>query len=198
MRPGVRDPKPEETNDAAALQPWAWSSGISRIYGTPRHNGTFSRNQIFFRDRVDFRRSYSHKAVEHGVDAIRIAVEKREAGEIVHQAEAWHVRAHASLEHRIIICAKFYFHRPQFVFGDFFILHFADDLVVGLDGSVGSELRTVINLRNHFRRAVGIKNVHTSLSAYRNFLFENELAVDASGTAAVQNAIQDGHGVPVF
>src|SRR6202046_4901724 len=123
MRPGVRDPKPEEMSDAAALQQSGCSSGVSRIHGKPRHNGTISRNQIFFRDRVDFRRSYSHKAVEHGVDAIRIAVEKREAGEIVHQAEAWHVRAHASLEDALIICGEFYFNPPQLVFGDFFLLN---------------------------------------------------------------------------
>ena len=116
----------------------------------------------------------------------------------MHQAEARHVGAHASFEHRIIVGAKFHFHRPEFVFADFFLLHFADHFIVCSDGSVGSKLRAVINLRDHLRRAVSVENVHSPFRSYRNLLFENELAVDASGASTMQNTVQNRHGVPVF
>ena len=49
---------------------------------------------------------------------LRIAIEQREARQIMHQAEARHMRAHSAFEHRVIIGAKFHFHRIEFVFAD--------------------------------------------------------------------------------
>ena len=65
------------------------------------------------------------KSVEYRVDAFRIAVEQSEAREVVHQAEAGHVGAHAAFEHRIIIRAEFHLHRIEFVERYSLLLHFA-------------------------------------------------------------------------
>ena len=60
---------------------------------------------------------------------LRIAIEQREARQIMHQAEARHVRTHSAFEHRVIVGAEFHFHRIEFVFADALVLHLANHLV---------------------------------------------------------------------
>ncbi len=90
------------------------SSAAGRRISTARFVGT--RNLL--RGGLRFRWSDVEKAVENRVHAVRIAIEQREAREIMHQAEARHVRAHSAFEHRVIIGAEFHFYRVEFVFGD--------------------------------------------------------------------------------
>ncbi len=76
------------------------------LEGAAHHDSAIARDEIFLRDGLHLRGRDGEKAVEHRVDAIGIAVEKREACEIVHEAEARHIGTHAAFEHRVVIGAE--------------------------------------------------------------------------------------------
>ena len=97
-----------------------------KIYRPAYQHGAILRHEIFFRGRLHALGRDSKKTIEDRVDAVGIAVEEREAREIVHQAEAWHVRAHAGFEHGVEIGAKLHLHRFELSGFDSLVLQFLD------------------------------------------------------------------------
>ena len=128
---------------------------------------------------------------------LRIAIEKSEAREIVHQAEARHVGTHAAFEHRVVVRAEFHFHGIELVERDSLLLNLLDDFIEDGDRSLRSEFRLVEDARDHLRGTVGVEDVGAAVHIHGDLLFEDKLAIDATGAAAVQDAIENPGGVPI-
>src|SRR5579864_1039406 len=104
--------------------------------GTAYDDGAIARDEIFLRDGLRLRGGDGEEAIEHRVDAFRIAVEKRETCEIVHEAEARHIGTHAAFEHRVVIGAEFHFHGIELFGTDSLLLYVLNNGVESGDGCV--------------------------------------------------------------
>ena len=165
--------------------------GAPVFAGARKTMARFSGSRYFFGDALDVFALHGQKAIENRIDEFRIVVEKREAGEQVHQAIARHVAAATALESGVIVGAPFHLDLLQFVFADAVLLDFVQDRVErGERGGVG-DFRLVQDARDHLRWAVVIeKVVHAALGFDRDLLFEHEFAVHAAGAPAMQRLIQ--------
>src|SRR5579864_6678685 len=102
--------------------------------GTAYDDGAIARDEIFLRDCLRLGGGDGEEAVEHRVDTFRIAVEKRETCQIVHEAKARHVGTHAAFEHRVIIRAEFHFHGVKLLGVDSLLLHVFNNGIKSGDG----------------------------------------------------------------
>src|SRR6202021_2264256 len=85
-----------------------------------------------------------------------------------------------------------------FVLGDAVLLYFADDDVQGFKRPDVRAFGFVQDAGGHLRGAVETENVvNAALGFDGNLFFEDQFAVNASRSAAVQGLIEQRHGVPI-
>src|SRR6202021_2966844 len=165
--------------------------------GTAYDNRAIARDEIFLRDCLRLRGGDGEEAVKHRVDALRIAIEKREKCEIVPEAEARHVGTHAAFEHRVVIGAEFNFHGVELFSADSLLLNVFNNGIESGDGCVAGVFGAMKDARDHLGGAIGIEGVVAAVGFERDLFFEDQLAIDAPRTAAVQHAFENCGGVPI-
>src|SRR5579862_1158065 len=175
-----------------------WLGGFERL---ANEDGAAMGDEHFLSDVADLRRSDGEEVVKDGVDALRVAVEESEAGQVMHQAEAGHVGAHAAFEHGVEVGTEFHFELPKLGFGDAFVADAGYDLVESGDGLLGGVFGLVQHAGDHEGWAVVVEEVAGGvMDAAADFesdlRFEDEAAIEAGGAAGVEGAIEHAGGEP--
>ncbi len=149
------------------------------------NDGALVLAEIFLCDGLDVFTFYGEESVENCVDELRLIIEKREACKEMHQAIAWHASA-AAFERGVIVGTEFYFELIEFVLRDAALLDFANHGIKLGEGGVAREFGLVQDFGDHLRGAVVAEDVlDAAVDLDGDLFFENEMAVHASGAAAV-------------
>ena len=116
----------------------------------------------------------------------------------MHQPILWHVATPATFQRGVIVRAPFHFQLLQFVGTDAVFQHFADHEIKGRKRRLVCKFRLVQDAGGHLCWPVVSKNViDTAVGLHGDLFLQYQVAVQASGTPAVQRLIQQRHRAPV-